>query len=131
MFHSIILFVSVLCFIGNVGAFSITPTKLNFMKSSIVSNKLPLFSTVTDAPAPAIESEEEKIIIITPKAMAHITDLKAKQNGLGHLRMGVRSGGCSGMSYIMDFIPEDQILEEDHIETYGDVKCVGKNFVWL
>jgi iron-sulfur cluster assembly protein len=38
--------------------------------------------------------------------------------------MGVRSGGCSGMSYLMDFIKEEEITEEDHIETYGDVRCV-------
>ena len=63
------------------------------------------------------------MIIITPKAMAHISDLKAKQ-GLGTLRMGVRSGGCSGMSYVMDFILDNQITDEDHIEAYGDVKCV-------
>lgn len=78
-----------------------------------------MFSTVTETPADV----EEKIIIITPKAMAHISDLKVKQ-GLGTLRMGVRSGGCSGMSYVMDFILDDQITDDDHIEAYGDVKCV-------
>ena len=55
--------------------------------------------------------------------MAHISDLRTKQ-GLDTLRMGVRSGGCSGMSYVMDFIVEDQITEDDHIELYDDVKCV-------
>ena len=55
--------------------------------------------------------------------MAHISDLKSRQ-GLGTLRMGVRSGGCSGMSYVMDFIVDGQITEDDHIELYGDVKCV-------
>ena len=78
-----------------------------------------LFSTLTESPAEV----EDKVIIITPKAMAHISDLKAKQ-GLGTLRMGVRSGGCSGMSYVMDFIQDNQITDEDHIEAYGDVKCV-------
>lgn len=78
-----------------------------------------LFSTLTENPTDV----EEKVIIITPKAMAHISDLKAKQ-GLGTLRMGVRSGGCSGMSYVMDFILDNQITDEDHIEAYGDVKCV-------
>ena len=78
-----------------------------------------LLSTVSDSPADV----EEKVINITPKAMAHISDLKAKQ-GLGTLRMGVSSGGCSGMSYKMDFILDDQITEEDHVEAYGDVKCV-------
>lgn len=88
-------------------------------RSTHITGSGVIFSTVQDAPSDV----EEKIIIITPKAMAHISDLKMRQ-GLGTLRMGVRSGGCSGMSYVMDFIVDNQITEDDHIELYGDVKCV-------
>ena len=51
--------------------------------------------------------------------MAHLTDLKAKQ-GVDHLwlRMGVRSGGCSGMSYVLDIMKAEEITEEDHLEPY-------------
>lgn len=88
-------------------------------RSLQLKSRAPIFATTIDAPV----DTEEKVIIITPKAMAHISDLKTKQ-GLGTLRMGVRSGGCSGMSYVMDFIVDDLIAEDDHIEFYGDVKCV-------
>ena len=88
-------------------------------KSLLLRTSSQAFATTIDAPV----DTEEKVIIITPKAMAHISDLKTKQ-GLGTLRMGVRSGGCSGMSYVMDFIVDDLIAEDDHIEFYGDVKCV-------
>ena len=49
------------------------------------------------------------------------------------LRVGVRSGGCSGMSYTMDFVPASDTLDDD--ETYdandvngdGEVRmCVGE-----
>ena len=38
--------------------------------------------------------------------------------------MGIRAGGCSGMSYVMDMIPPDQIKEDDHVEIYEGIQCV-------
>ena len=103
----------------NVSSFSTLKLQTSIVRTLPTIRNQALFSTVAEVPADL----EEKVIVITPKAMAHISDLKAKQ-GLGTLRMGVRSGGCSGMSYVMDFILDDQITEDDHIEAYGDVKCV-------
>lgn len=115
-------FLAVLLFLifRNIAGFKTTFHHQHFLTRPVhVTNRGAVFSTVQDAPSDV----EEKIIIITPKAMAHISDLKSRQ-GLGTLRMGVRSGGCSGMSYVMDFIVDGQITEDDHIELYGDVKCV-------
>jgi iron-sulfur cluster assembly protein len=103
----------------NIAGFKTTFRQHFLTRPVHVAKSGAVFSTVQDAPTDV----EEKIIIITPKAMAHISDLKTRQ-GLGTLRMGVRSGGCSGMSYVMDFIVDGQITEDDHIELYGDVKCV-------
>ena len=73
---------------------------------------------------PTTAEVDEKVILITSKAMSHIRDLKEKmQDGKTCLRMGVKSGGCSGMSYVMDFIAEDGINDDDHIEMNGDIKC--------
>lgn len=43
----------------------------------------------------------ERVITVAEAAINHLKDLKSKQ-GVDHLflRMGVRSGGCSGMSYV-------------------------------
>jgi len=38
--------------------------------------------------------------------------------------MGVRAGGCSGMSYVMDFISVNDVTGDDHIEEYDGIKCV-------
>lgn len=48
----------------------------------------------------------EKIVNIRPKAMDHLQELRKSQGAEGDifLRMGVRSGGCSGLSYIMDLV---------------------------
>eukprot|EP00611_Tribonema_gayanum_P031117 TRINITY_DN8880_c0_g1_i1.p1 TRINITY_DN8880_c0_g1~~TRINITY_DN8880_c0_g1_i1.p1 ORF type:complete len:173 (-),score=64.48 TRINITY_DN8880_c0_g1_i1:1674-2192(-) len=78
----------------------------------------------------AVEEEElldDKIITMTPKALTHLQALKKSKEGDGPvvLRMGVRSGGCSGLSYVMDLVTEEEIEEEDMIEEYPEhgFKC--------
>ena len=62
--------------------------------------------------------------MITPKAKNHLEFMKSKQASAVTLRMGVRAGGCSGMSYVMDFIKEEDVQPDDHVEMYDDIKCV-------
>jgi iron-sulfur cluster assembly protein len=110
-------------FLGNGRAYNSPSFSNSFSSKSLLNlKKTSIYQTVLDVPT--AEEVDEKVILITAKAMSHIADLKLKNNGNGCLRMGVRSGGCSGMSYLMDFIKEEEITEEDHIETYGDVRCV-------
>ena len=41
------------------------------------------------------------------------------------LRMGVRTGGCSGMSYVMDLTkPEDVDENDTTVELDDDMRCV-------
>lgn len=40
------------------------------------------------------------------------------------LRVGVKSGGCSGMSYTMDFEASDNIASDDTVIDYDDFKLV-------
>ncbi len=44
------------------------------------------------------------------------------------LRVGVRSGGCSGMSYTMDFVteagPHDEIVEDKGVTVLIDPKAI-------
>ena len=89
---------------------------------SSIRTPMLLYSMVAETPT--IDEIEEKVIIITSKAMIHIKELRTKMNdGKTCLRMGVKSGGCSGMSYVMDFITEDEIIEDDHIEMCDEIKC--------
>lgn len=62
---------------------------------------------------PTEKSEEaaevtERVITVSDSALAHLKDLRSKQ-GVDHLylRMGVRSGGCSGMSYVLDVMKKE------------------------
>lgn len=51
------------------------------------------------------------------------------------LRMGVRNGGCSGLSYVMDFSTADDIQEEDEVDNYVNegIQCVvdAKSLLYL
>ena len=59
----------------------------------------------------------ERVITVAEAAINHLKDLKSKQ-GVDHLflRMGVRSGGCSGMSYLLAFDKKEDKDQEYEIE---------------
>jgi iron-sulfur cluster assembly protein len=42
-------------------------------------------------------------ILLTEKALKYLNKLRADQNKDLCLRVGIRQGGCLGMSYVMDF----------------------------
>lgn len=67
------------------------------------------------------EAETENVLKISDLALKQ---LKASYQSGQYLRIGVKSGGCSGMSYTMDYIDIDKLNESDHIEMIGDLKTV-------
>jgi len=66
------------------------------------------------------------MIALTDSAVKRIGQLLAKHNCEGGLRLGVRGGGCSGMSYLFRLDPapksSDQVLEFDGVRVYVDSK---------
>jgi iron-sulfur cluster assembly protein len=59
-------------------------------------------------------------IQLTPQAIAEVKRMieKDKKQGMG-LRVGVKGGGCSGLSYFLDF---DQKKEKDNEMVFEGVK---------
>ena len=57
-------------------------------------------------------------ITLSDKAAQHVANFLAKRGkGIG-LRLGVRTSGCSGMAYKLEFV--DETNEEDHVfEAHG------------
>lgn len=83
------------------------------------------------------EVPEDAVINIQANAMKRLRELQERKND-GEtmvLRMGVRNGGCSGLSYVMDFSTEDEIEEDDAIDDYPseNLKCVvdAKSMLYL
>jgi len=72
------------------------------------------------AAAPTIThtGRDGKGILITDSAMRQLATLLPAQGDGKVLRVGVRSGGCSGMSYTMDFIDAAEIRSDDERYVY-------------
>ena len=94
--------------------------------------------TSTTSPAPAHTAKDGKGILITEPAMQQLAKLCSEQGDQQVLRVGVRSGGCSGMSYTMDFIEEAQIQGDDERYTYEpagapsfEVVCDPKSLLYI
>lgn len=66
------------------------------------------------AGAPTVSRRDAAPIEVSEAARAHLEYLRSRKGG-GELllRMGVRSGGCSGMSYVMDFDEPANIAPDD------------------
>lgn len=60
-------------------------------------------------------------IQVTEKAARHITRFVEKEGGVG-LRFGVKTVGCSGLSYTFDRAAE--VLPEDEVFDTQDIKIV-------
>ena len=97
------------------------------------------------------EIPDDAVIHIKPAAMRRLRELRDQRqrevSSKGHtshddddeyliLRMGVRSGGCSGMSYVMDFCTNESIrVDDDQMDVYETdrIKCVvdSKSMLYL
>ena len=83
-------------------------------------------------------SDDGKGILITNDAIEQISNLLKAQIDKKALRVGVRSGGCSGMSYTMDFIGDNEINPDDKIYDYSlkakqsfQVVCDPKSLLYI
>lgn len=80
----------------------------------------------------AVESQK-KGILMSDAAMKQVLFLREKQGKDLCLRVGVRQGGCSGMSYMMDFADPSTIRENDEVFDYDGFKvvCDPKSILYL
>ena len=83
-------------------------------------------------------SDDGKGILITNDAIEQISNLLKSQTDKKALRVGVRSGGCSGMSYTMDFIGNNEINPDDKVYDYSlkadqsfQVVCDPKSLLYI
>ena len=82
--------------------------------------------------------KDGKGILITEPAMKQLANLMQQQGSGSVLRVGVRSGCCSGMSYTMDFIDAAQIEGDDERYSYEpadapsfEVVCDPKSLLYI
>jgi len=67
----------------------------------------------------------KQVITLTDNAASRIKDIMSKDHNksLG-VRVGVKSGGCAGMSYIMEYAkeinPNDEVIEDKGVKVFID-----------
>ncbi len=90
------------------------------------------------AAAAAHTDRDGRGILISESAMRQLAGLMQQQGEAKLLRVGVRSGGCSGMSYTMDFIDRQAICPDDEVYTYEpeqapafQVVCDPKSLLYI
>ena len=77
---------------------------------------------------------QQKGILLSEAALQQVKLLRDQQGSDLCLRVGVRQGGCSGMSYMMDFEQISQISPEDEVFDYEDgfkIVCDRKSLLYL
>ena len=70
-------------------------------------------------------------ITMTPAAAERVKSfLVSRGKGIG-LRLGLRTSGCSGMAYVLEFV--DDLNADDEVFDIEDVKIIidAKSFVYL
>ena len=74
-------------------------------------------------------------ITLTETAAREIKDIIKQQNLPGEatrLRVGVKGGGCSGFSYLLDLTEEPKAESDEEIESHGvKILCDMKSYLYL
>ena len=71
----------------------------------------------------------EQIIKLSDKAVNRIKEImsNAENSAIG-VRVGIKSGGCAGMSYVMEYAkktnPNDEIIEDKGVKVLIDPKAI-------
>ena len=104
----------------------------------IINSRNPLFMENVEVKQEIKNSDDGKGILITNDAIEQISNLLNGQSDKKALRVGVRSGGCSGMSYTMDFIGTNEINPDDKVYDYSlkaeqsfQVVCDPKSLLYI
>ena len=71
----------------------------------------------------------EKVIKLSDKAVDRIKEIMSQaQNSTIGVRVGVKSGGCAGMSYNMEYAkdvrPNEEVIEDKGVKVLIDPKAV-------
>jgi iron-sulfur cluster assembly protein len=92
----------------------------------------------TDAPAATAEAKPKRTLTVTPAAVDAMRGQLAKRGTPdAAIRVGIRGGGCSGFSYVIEFDdnpprPQDLVLQfDDPGQATVRVYCDKKSIIYL
>ena len=84
--------------------------------------------TVAPAPAPRVRRPRPQVMKVTPAAAERVKALiEGRGKPTAGVRIGVRSKGCSGLSYTLEYAdakgPADEVVEQDGVTILIDPKA--------
>ncbi|KAG9138338.1 hypothetical protein Leryth_001541 [Lithospermum erythrorhizon] len=109
-------------------------TSISFRSSrSIFLRKTNLTVRSSSVEAPPTAGGVAPAISLTDNAMKHLNKMKSDRNEDLCLRIGVKQGGCSGMSYTMEFENRANARPDDSIIEYNGftIVCDPKSLLFL
>tara|TARA_B100000700_G_scaffold276785_1_gene323596 strand:+ start:115 stop:444 length:330 start_codon:yes stop_codon:yes gene_type:complete len=70
----------------------------------------------------------KQVITLSEKAAKRIKEILLKDQSSSGVRIGVKSGGCAGMSYVMEYAkeqnPNDELIVDKGIKVFVDPEAV-------
>ncbi|MBK5957228.1 FeS assembly scaffold SufA [Rhodoplanes elegans] len=86
-------------------------------------------SSQTASRAPASRRPRPQVIRLTDAAASRLKQIMAKaETPIAGVRIGVKNGGCAGMSYTMEYAsavaPTDEVIEDKGVRVLVDPKAV-------
>ena len=70
----------------------------------------------------------KQVITLSDRAANRIKEILSKDQNSSGVRIGVKSGGCAGMSYVMEYTkeinPNDELIEEKGVKVFVDSAAV-------
>ena len=69
-----------------------------------------------------------QVIKLSDKAADRIKEILSENKDSLGVRIGVKSGGCAGMSYIMEYakaqLPNDELIEDKGVKVFIDPSAI-------
>ena len=70
----------------------------------------------------------KQVITLSEKAAQRIKEILSKDQSSSGVRIGVKTGGCAGMSYVMEYAknknPSDELIEDKGVKVFVDPGAV-------
>ncbi|XP_004504011.1 iron-sulfur assembly protein IscA, chloroplastic [Cicer arietinum] len=115
-----------------------THTSLSFRSSTPILNRRirtpkPLSIRSVSIPAAPASGAVAPAISLTDNALSHLNKMRSERSQDLCLRIGVKQGGCSGMSYTMDFEDKANTRPDDSIIEYQGfvIVCDPKSLLFI
>ncbi|KAF3440477.1 hypothetical protein FNV43_RR18761 [Rhamnella rubrinervis] len=102
-----------------------SPLKFNRRKPFSIRSTLTPTAPASEGIAPAI--------LLTDTALKHLNGMRSERNEDLCLRIGVKQGGCSGMSYTMEFENRANARPDDSVMEYNGfvIVCDPKSLLFV